>query len=179
MNEIVDKNFRNNVVEAVEELLLEMCNSAAYDRKDRRGGFFVMKLTPSNRPQYISNNPALLTVPIGELPIGTLKYANIATEKADRLIADFVKRGKEAVSSWQTRVENEKYAGAILCNMIVCDHYGPFAISFSGLPELADEALMLALAVRMQWMTSEAATRIAKISNNQYFRDCFARYWSE
>ncbi|MDP2683693.1 MAG: hypothetical protein Q8P20_01425 [bacterium] len=176
MEMIIDKHFRNTVISVVEELLDEMTNSPAYDRPDLRGGFFVMKLSEGNRPQFKANDPSILTVPIGEVPKITLKYASIATEQANRLLAEFKPIGNQAVSSWQTRIENEKYAGAILFETNITVYFGPIAISFSGLPELADEALMLALGVRMDWITISEATEIAKISDNRYFRDCFPRY---
>jgi len=81
-------------------------------------------------------------------------------EKATRLISGI---NEGYTTSWQTRNPNENhYGGAV----IICDEY---AFSFSGLPELHDEALMLYVAYCSGLISKSDAFKIASISENDYF----------
>lgn len=65
-------------------------------------------------------------------------------------------------SSWQSRdvdhATQKKYGGAI--------RTPDFILSFSGLPELADETLCCIVAVRMGWISKSAARELLGYSNN-------------
>ncbi len=88
------------------------------------------------------------------------KYLWCSQEKPKRLIEMNFKYGH--VLSWQSKdVTKNQYGGSVWC--------GEFAISFSGLPELADEALCLVLAAHFGWITIEQANEYASISQNLYF----------
>ncbi len=109
-------------------------------------------------------NPLLpfRAMPIGSVddPAKATAYQGFALEKAERLAAGCFGGGQ--VSSWQTKDEAlERYAGAIRA--------GGLVFSFSGLPELADEALVLALAVRMTRLARQQAIDIARLSGNEIY----------
>jgi hypothetical protein len=106
----------------------------------------------------------LLVAQIGECPDNKAeKYMTLSLEKGGRLYWCRSCGFKNHLSSWQSRNEKRmKYGGAICA--------GPFILSFSGLPELADEAVMLRLAVELNLISLRTAYRIAKISDNNYAR---------
>lgn len=124
------------------------------EEQDREGGYFCI----AER-----TNPI---VPIAIVLIGEVvstekreKYFNFAREKAKRL-GDIPIPAH--VSSWITRdPERDKWGGGITTH----NYY----MSFSGLPELADEAAMLLAALRLGFLTKDEADGIAKKSNNQIF----------
>ena len=82
-----------------------------------------------------------------------LKYWEFAQEKADRLANHF---GEGHLSSYQSRApEKMRWGGAIRTP-------GGWILSFSGFPELMDEAFMLAVARQAGLITvSEAITVLA------------------
>ncbi len=120
----------------------------------RRGGLFCM-----GRSSVISG---ALTITYHQ-PVGpTLakkrrRYNSPSLEKVYRL-----HRNPNHNSSWQSRKPDfDQWGGAIRA--------GEYIFSFSGLPELADEAVMLATAVMLLLLTLEEACAIARLSDNQYF----------
>lgn len=89
------------------------------------------------------------------------KYLHCSKEKARRLIETSHLYGH--MSSWQSRNEaNDEFSGAVWCDT--------FAVSFSGLPELVDEALCLVLSLHFNWIDVKRADKIAALSNNPYFK---------
>lgn len=90
------------------------------------------------------------------------KYLRLCQEKAHRLACN-----PTHLSSWQSRDESaEKYGGAVRMKS--------FIFSFSGLPELGDEALMLATAAYHYYLLDhpevlEEAEIIARMSENPYW----------
>lgn len=101
----------------------------------------------------------LVVAKIGEVDAEkTSKYMSFCQEKARRL-ADH----PEHVASWQSRKPDEdQYGGAVSG-----DHY---ILSFSGLPELADEAVMLVtMASAMPWEFREDPWVTAERSANPYW----------
>lgn len=91
------------------------------------------------------------------------KYAELSKEKARRL-AGF----PLAKSSWQSRNPSiDCWGGAVRCK----DKDGIIILSFSGLTEEADEALVLLVAVLCNLLTREEAAEIARISNNELYKE--------
>jgi hypothetical protein len=89
------------------------------------------------------------------------KYEIVSKEKGERLF-----NHPEHFSSWESRdPENKQWGGAIRTLT--------FIFSFSGLPELGDEAVMLVSAVRLKYLSYADAVRIAAISNNPFFQKLF------
>ena len=54
-----------------------------------------------------------------------------------------------------------------------------YLISFSGLPELADEALVLAIICTLELMPEREAVSISRFSSNHYFTQCFPHFTLE
>jgi hypothetical protein len=94
----------------------------------------------------------------------------ISFEKALRLMQH---AGAGARSSWNAarNPANDQYGGAILFRVKLYNS-GDAAfwvvLSFSGLPELADEAAMIVTAASMPWQASiNSLNEIARTSDNQ------------
>ncbi|MFH1405066.1 MAG: hypothetical protein ABIH21_03135 [Patescibacteria group bacterium] len=130
----------------------------ANDITDKKGGFLALRFRGDAAP--------FLLLKEGEpLVEKHVKYSSLAPEKAGRaLLPD------GNVSSWQTRdPENGKWGGGICPS-------GEWAMAFSGLPELADEAFCLILARLLGMLSAEDADRIASISNNEMYRKAVTRF---
>jgi len=86
------------------------------------------------------------------------KYVALSREKAVRLL-----RHVEHLLSWQSRdPENNKWGGAI---RLPSGHI----ISFSGFPELVDEALCMSLARFLKLIGGEEVDAFAKVGANDNF----------
>jgi len=86
----------------------------------------------------------IFTVPFGEIPEEKReKYFDISQEKANRLFSNVnMHLPNGHTSSWESRnIDENKYGGAIYFNCFST----VFILSFSGMPELIDEAMMLVL----------------------------------
>jgi hypothetical protein len=84
------------------------------------------------------------------------RYLVLSQEKASRL-----SKSPSDISSYQTRdATADKWGGAVRAGSIV--------ISFSGLPELADEAVSVYVARRMGLMDKSQMQKVANISGNRY-----------
>lgn len=121
-----DERVINTLLLPVVVQATEMCIGLFGDRdnwRGRRGGGFCLADAGSGMFYTVAL--------IGETPQEkTRKYLELCQEKARRLA-----QHPEHVSSWQTRNPPERWGGAIRAD----EHI----FSFSGLPELGDEALML------------------------------------
>lgn len=145
------------LLEAAEAVLASMREKGLID-ESRTGGYMTV-LFPGDR--FLP--PPLLVAQIGEPadPEKIEKYFSFSQEKAQRLITNANVAGQ--LSSWQSRdPQKNKWGGAIRA--------GDYILSFSGLPELADEALMLAVAVSLKMLIPEQADWIADISDNDFYR---------
>lgn len=123
---------------------------------DRLGSYFCLILHEEG------------SAPIGfcHEPVGIVKpekaekYFDLSAEKATRLNRMYDERGD--LSSWQSRnPDQQQWGGAIIA--------GGWVLSCSGLPELWDEAVMLATAVISGFLTYADAKSIADISGNARF----------
>lgn len=94
--------------------------------EDRKGGYLCIANAETGFPGAV--------VLIGSIPTEKAeKYLSFSMEKARRLASN-----PQHVSSWESRdPEQNRWGGAIRIDELI--------FSFSGLPELGDEALMLAL----------------------------------
>lgn len=96
------------------------------------------------------------------MPEKEQKYISFASEKARRLFATH-KVNPDIVTSWQSRnPDDDKWGGAIWSKNWI--------VSFSGLPELADEAMSLSVAAAMEKdpMPEDEAKATAAITSNPY-----------
>lgn len=121
----------------------------------REGGVFCVKDARAN--------VLLLLAPVGRFSEKkSARYFSFAQEKATRLYFK-VKRGSRHIASWQSRdEEKQRYGGAILA--------GDLILSFSGLPELADEAAVTYVAFVFNLICLTTALEIANRSNNHFLR---------
>lgn len=120
----------------------------------RCGGFFCLSWTDDKGKTTILRHGKIGDVFDADR---RRRYRKLSREKLTRRL-----KNPGHVSSWQSRnPEQDEWGGDIKA--------GDFDLSFSGLPELADEAVMLALAVILLLLTFEEACAIARISDNQYF----------
>lgn len=140
----------------LEQILLDVRPHLSEADQQRAGGYFcVMDRSQGDGAPAI---PMLLTA-VGHIPIDKAqKYHDLAIEKAQRLIAR-----PDTMSSYQTRLPGYgKWGGAIASR-------GGIVLSFSGLPEHADEALMLALGHDLKLVTLIEGSVISQLSNNQIY----------
>jgi len=112
-----------------------------------RGGCFVLSDDVVPPPRHFR-----LVSRVGEVAQEKAfqEYRLNAQEKASRLLVNH----RDHATSWQSRnAENNKYGGAIRVNFSGIG----LIMSFSGYSEQYDEALMLALAVKMGWLERNKA----------------------
>jgi hypothetical protein len=118
----------SRVIRVVTRVIWHACKLIG--ESSRGGGYFCLADAATGQPFLVI---LIATAPVGKAS----KYMNFAVEKARRLAEH-----PEHVSSWQSRDENnEKYAGAIRGRH--------FIFSFSGLPQLWDEAAMVVVSERL------------------------------
>ena len=116
-------------------------------------------------------------LPIGDFPEEKAeKYFRLSQEKAHRVYSDWLRNPNETISSYQTRnPEENKWGGAVLFNKDKGN-----IVSFSGLSEIADEALSLSLGFYLELMQDESYEKefekIVKISNNNIFYEMFSKF---
>jgi len=128
---------------------------------DRTGGYFCLKMIYAHG--FLIPPKLIDTVTNGKDD----KYRELCQEKANRLEANFLVNPEETVSSWQSRdPKNKKYGGAVIGTDYADCNY---AFSFSGLPEICDEAATLLTAIKVGYLTEEKAIEIARISRNWLF----------
>ncbi len=142
--------------ETADRLLGNMLDLGIVDH-DRTGGYLtILEQWPTDW-----DVPVLVAL-VGEIPNKkSRKYRDFSFEKAKRLMGH-----SEHLSSWQSRSPNEdRWGGAVRTDTHI--------LSFSGLPELADEALMLALALKLGLLKDRYAATIAMTSDNNDFRRLF------
>jgi hypothetical protein len=138
----------------------QVWNSLQKEEKEKyTGGYFCLTDVDNPEcPRFMMYLPTLF-------PERQSKCFRLSLEKAQRLLEH-----PTDCSSWQSRNQNDsKWGGAV--------RWGDFAFSFSGLPELKDEALMLYLLhTSRRWpgfLTSGPfhgqLINIARFSGNSYF----------
>lgn len=120
---------------------------------NRTGGYFCLADRETGRPIFLSLVGVVATEKME-------KYLRLAQEKARRLSQ--VSRAETFhLSSWESReLSKERYGGAIVA--------GDLIFSFSGLPELGDEVVMLNAAMACRKLDVETARKIANRSANPY-----------
>ena len=142
-----------DVLDLVASLVKECSELPINWRPESKSGYLTIKDKKDGR--------LILQAQIGDCPEKKhVKYRTLSLEKADRLLENL--ESKKHLSSWQSKDESkDKYGGAIATHELI--------LSFSGLPELADEAVVLITALSFGWATEDEATKIAKISKNPFF----------
>lgn len=130
-------------------LVIEHLDREAGKPQERRGGYFCYGLeTPAGAS-------LLVHAQIGRVRFEKEdKYCAFSLEKMERLV------GRPGdCSSWQTRdPDHDMYGGAIRAKGAI--------LSFSGLPEEADEAAMLLAAVKLGALAPHDGGNIGSVSKN-------------
>ena len=136
-------------------IILMKANEGKEEKDQRHGGYMCVWEETGVDPEGQKEYHLVALNRLGTPPIGKLvKYCEFAQEKVERL-----SHRPSHLSSWQSRdTKVDKWGGAIKA--------GKFLLSFSGLPELDDEALCLLVAVDLGLLPLEEARTIALTSNN-------------
>jgi hypothetical protein len=123
--------------------------------KVRQSGYFTLR--------DLSTGRVIFTIMLGDVPKEKQeKYLQLSLEKGDRLYKNYKITFKN-FSSWQTRnPDKDMWGGAIRA--------GIYILSFSGLAELCDEALVLELALTMGWCNPCRLYEISQLSKNIFYR---------
>ncbi|RJQ36432.1 hypothetical protein C4552_04045 [Candidatus Parcubacteria bacterium] len=149
-----DWNLHRNILPVVIGAVRDVIVKLPTDEPERSGGYFCLLERDDLAPTAMVRvgNPA---------PARLAEYLSRAGAKAHRLRG----HSDQEPSSWVTRnlLLGRHYGGAIRA--------GEYILSFSGLPELAEEAAMLLAAWRLGWLTRDQAGVIATLSNNRFFLD--------
>lgn len=128
---------------------------------ERKGGYFVL-LDKIRRA-------ILYKIMVGAPYEGSIKrYWDFSEEKARRLMYN-----RTHFSSWQTReVENGEFGGAVTAprGSRGLKEGKRYILSFSGLPEMADEAICTVVAMIFRWITWSDAQKIMAVSGNTLIR---------
>jgi len=135
--------FENFIIPAI-------INLPKNPKPHKRSGYLTIRRKSDGRILWVAE--------IGDCPqIKAKKYFEFSVEKGERLF-----HHPKHISSWQSRdSEKGRWGGAIVANELI--------ISFSGLPELLDEAAVLAFAIFLRWISPEQVEKIAKISSNSHY----------
>jgi len=108
----------------------------------------------------------LFTIPFGEIPENKWEqYFTLSQEKATRLFETGLPLGH--TTSYESRdISKDQYGGAIYVDL----HSTVVILSFSGMPELIDEIMMLALAkgLSIVCVKKPILTRIEAFGRNPY-----------
>lgn len=107
-----------------------------------------------------------LVLILGEIPEEKVgKYYDFSLEKGFRLSLN-ASPPLCHLSSWESRdPEKNKWGGAIVA--------GDTIFSFSGFPELVDEAFSLYIAWALRLLTADEVFKIARISQNRFVLESF------
>jgi len=131
------------------DMFLYTVNHDKEDVARRYGGYLCLRDANVDFPPYA-------VFSLGRIPNDKReRYYRNAMEKAERLFCG----SNTLLSSWQTRDEAAgKYGGGIRTKELI--------FSFSGLPELADEAFMLLVARRLELLSEDLIAHIGNMSGS-------------
>lgn len=155
--------FEEDLVElgsVIKELLLSVPQVTDNPNPEKQGGYLTVRVDGEDS----------LVCPMGKgVPEEKWnQYRKYSMEKALRLASH-----AHHSSSWQTRQPDiNRYGGAIRVprgQLITWD----VIISFSGLPEQLDEALMLVAACKMKWMDVDQISAIASQNDNPFINNLY------
>lgn len=162
MQQILFGNFDlrtlQQIMQAAELGLTTILDSEMYSEPLRQGGYLSIRDGKTN--------DILLATMVGDVaPAERMRHYHQSLEKGNRLFHNLHTFEKHASSSQTRDPEKGRFGGAIS----TLGHEPLLVLSFSGLTEQADEALMLALSVKMQWLSRELAYFIASGYSNTLY----------
>lgn len=141
----------------VEKLVEESTKLAGNPKPEKRGGYLTV---------LVRGEPGFsLCSAVGVFDADPERYLAFSQEKAERLHSHW----HQNISSFESRDPDQgRWGGAIRADDLI--------ISFSGLPELVDEAVVTAAAYWLSEITEYAQVlRIADISQNPFTEQLVAR----
>ncbi len=156
------------------------------DRKDQERGYFhVSKIKRSGQIELLPE----FTVPFGDIPEGwSEKYFFLAGEdKPKRIYLNLI---NDHTTSYESRCEDtEKYppfgawGGAILADYLVFEGgkkivRSSFVLSFSGMPELIDEAKMVSVGETIARLANVKMVETDAHKRNPYWKEIFEESWT-
>lgn len=147
----------SKILEVASQIVAASVKVPGNETPERQGGYLVIRDKHNGTPLLIER--------IGKCPVSNVKrYHGLALEKSERLSNTRLTGGH--ISSYQSRdTQNDKWGGAIIA--------GDLIVSFSGLKELFDEAVVLALALRMDWLGFQEVARVTEISGNRFVKPLY------
>ncbi len=164
------------ICQRANELMMALHGLPEYESKHRKGGVIVL----ADESVSTYSSACIAEVP-GENPH---KYLTFALKKCQalrdnvKIPISFIVRnevlevfggGLQIRCKWDSN-GNLQPAFAVSSASLTGRAY----VAFSGLPELADEALVLVLAIDMYWITQKDAEKFAALSKNPYFHPLYA-----
>lgn len=144
------------IVNTASQVVGATTNVQGNEDRNREGGYLVVREKESGK--------IILLERIGRCPpANVVKYLEFAQEKGARLNKLIVAGD---ISSWGSRDPEEgKWGGAIVA--------GDLIVSFSGLKEIIDEAVVLVLSLRLDWITHNQVLAVTEISNNRFVKELY------
>jgi hypothetical protein len=142
--EVTENAIEHSLVAEASMILTILAKVIDVFETDRTGGFLT-----------IQAGKVVGIVPFGIIPPEKLeKYHRLSQEKVRRLLADVNANSKNETSYATRNEEMDQWGGAILAS-------NGYLVSFSGLPELADETLSLLYAIYKNWIRPTEALIIS------------------
>lgn len=159
--------FKIEAIQLYMSILLDLAQGRSDvkgSEENRRGYFTLMNGT---------NGVINFTIPFGEIPNEKEeKYFYLSQEKATRLFSYL----NNHTTSFQSRnTEVDKYGGSIFVNY----HTNLSIFSFSGMPELIDEAMMLVLAKKLAKDNGlHIIQKIEAYERNPYWKSLYTDFYN-
>ncbi len=168
--------FEMSIVKAAQDALILVIdgleNSGINSPGARLGGYLRVFLATDETAGLLGWQE-IVASEIGGLNPGKVSwdgYKIVSFEKATRLMMKHADTKLRHMSSWQSRDHSgQKYGGAIIVEVVSSGgEKSVLLISFSGLPEEADEVMGLLIAEKMEWqVTHDSIRELLRWSNNR------------
>lgn len=151
----------------MEDIYIEAKQLAELSKLLRASFPAILKLSPDERHGAVvavrpdAPESGIDSITLGHFPVmgKEERYTQLAREKIMRLSIE-----PDDLGSYETRNPTEDRWGGAIRSLPV-----RILLSCSGLPELLDEAYMLAIAVKLEWCSPIRAKRIMHKSQNEYY----------
>lgn len=158
------------------------------DRKDDQRGYFHVSKIESNNSLHLFR---LFTIPFGDIPgDAEEKYFFLSEEKASRLYLNLINRH---TTSYESRsVDTKKFppfgawGGSVLSVFYINLKQGgdferkilsKYELSFSGMPELIDEAIMVSVGEIVARLANVKMMETDAHSRNPHWKQIFDEAW--
>ncbi len=157
-----DTSALYGILDAVEKSFITLFELDLQNPPRHQGGFFTLRDGKTG--------DILIAIQVGEVPRkDRMKWYHLSLEKGDRLFRTWHKsRIERHLTSSESRDPTQnKFGGAV----IATEGKYPYILSFHGLGEEPDEALMVATALKLRWMSADIAQEIATAYKNTTARN--------